>query len=141
MEMNAITGLAVQLGRLNFTTSTSKTSVMSSNTTIHSANISEVHNVPINIIHRPIPPVLDEAKVQSLMESIENSAQAAQVPPIDVLWIIGSEGGNYFYSFGGCHRFEAYKRLKRETIEAKLVKSTLFDLYHYMGSSTPKDLK
>ncbi|XP_054086775.1 putative sulfiredoxin isoform X2 [Zeugodacus cucurbitae] len=108
---------------------------------VHSAAITEVHMVPMSVIHRPIPSVLDEEKVQSLMSTIKNETTEDDVPPIDVLWIKGTEGGDYFYSFGGCHRYEAYKRLKRDTIKAKLVQSTLKDLYHYMGASTPKNLK
>ncbi|XP_059474900.1 putative sulfiredoxin [Neocloeon triangulifer] len=108
---------------------------------IHSAGIDEVHDVPIEVIVRPFKSELDEEKVKSLMQTLQNPGTADQVPPIDVLWLEGTEGGNYYYSFGGCHRFAAHQRLKKQFVKAKLVKSNLNDLKCYLGSSTPKILK
>ncbi|XP_006888434.1 PREDICTED: sulfiredoxin-1-like [Elephantulus edwardii] len=101
---------------------------------IHSGCITAVHNVPLKVLIRPLPSVLDPVKVQSLVDTIREDPDS--VPPIDVLWIKGAQGGDYFYSFGGCHRYAAYSQLQRETIPAKLVQSTLSDLREYLGVST-----
>jgi sulfiredoxin len=67
----------------------------------------------------------------------QDPVKCNEVPPIDVLWIKGREGGDYYYSFGGCHRYSAHQRLGLPTIKAKLVKSTITDLSVYLGGSTP----
>lgn len=38
---------------------------------VHSAGISEVHDVPIHVLIRPIPSSLEQEKVSSLMETIK----------------------------------------------------------------------
>jgi sulfiredoxin len=130
---------------------------MSTEKSVHSASIAETHLMPISEIVRPIPSELDMCKVDSIADTLKVIQRTSannltlnceifqtntdDVPPIDVLWIKGSEGGNYFYSFGGCHRFAAHKKMGKSEIRVKLVQSTLSDLQVYLGSSCPKTLK
>ncbi|XP_066993424.2 sulfiredoxin-1 [Anabrus simplex] len=104
---------------------------------IHAGLIEEIHNIPMSVLIRPFPPEVNEEKVRSLMKTLEDPEKCLSVPPIDVLWIKGRQDGDYYYSFGGCHRYMAHKRLGRKTIRAKLVASTITDLRSYLGASTP----
>lgn len=97
-----------------------------------------MHQIPIAVIRRPLVPAVNEEKVCSLLETIETDSD--QIPPVTVMWIKGSQGGNHYYAFGGCHRYEAYKRSGRETIPAILQVSTLENLRVILGGSAPKEL-
>ena len=52
--------------------------------------------------------------------------------PIEVLWVQKGDD-DFYFAFGGCHRWEAHKRLSRPTIKAKLVKTTPKSLSIYLG--------
>lgn len=106
-------------------------------TSIHAGLIEEVHDIPMGVLIRPFPLEVNDDKVCSIMKTLQDPVKCNEVPPIDVLWIKGREGGDYYYSFGGCHRYSAHQRLGLPTIKAKLVKSTITDLSVYLGGSTP----
>jgi len=105
---------------------------------LYTNHVTEVHDVPVSVITRPLPSVLDEAKVQSLMETIQNEETRGNVPPIDVMWVKGlNPENNYYYSFGGCHRWEAHQRLGLPTIPARIIEVTPATIRTYLGGSTP----
>lgn len=71
-----------------------------------------VEDIPLSLIHRPLQRQTDQAKVATLMESIQDIGQQE---PIDVLEVDGQ-----YYGFSGCHRFEACQRLGKETIRCRV---------------------
>ena len=63
------------------------------------------------------------------MKDIKNGVD---LTPIEVLHV---ERGadDYYFAFGGCHRWEAHKRLNKPSIKAKLIKTTPQSLSVYLG--------
>ncbi len=98
----------------------------------------EVYDVAISDIIRPLESVVIEGKVNSLCSTL--LTEPGSVPPVTLLWIQGESGSNYFFGFGGCHRYNAYKKLGKDTIPAILQRSTLENLKSMMGASAPSYL-
>jgi sulfiredoxin len=101
-----------------------------------SDGVGEVHDIPIAVIQRPLVPAVDGSKVESLCSALAKGDDD-QIPPVTVLWVKGREGGDYYYAFGGCHRYTAYKKAGRETIPAIIQKGTIDQLKILMGGSVP----
>ncbi|GAA5952196.1 hypothetical protein JCM8115_003530 [Rhodotorula mucilaginosa] len=91
-------------------------------------------HVPMKVINRPIPSVLDEEKVLRFMDDIK---KGDDFTPIEVLKCTAPDGQRYYFAFGGCHRFEAHKRLQSETIPSRIIEVPPSALRMYLGASCP----
>jgi uncharacterized ParB-like nuclease family protein len=74
--------------------------------------MARVEDIPIQKIRRPLFRQNDQAKVATLMESIQ---EIGLQEPIEVLEVDGE-----YYGFSGCHRYEACSRLGYETIRCRV---------------------
>lgn len=72
------------------------------------------------------------------MQTLQDEPSA--VPTVMLLWLTGEQGWQYYLSFGGCHRYEAHKRLGSATLPAVLQRTTLAEPRTFLGSSTPTRL-
>ena len=98
-----------------------------------SPETSEVHEMPLSAIVRPISSVLDDCKVEAFMKNMQNGDDFT---PIEVLWVVHG-GSNYYFSFGGCHRWTACYRLGLKTIKARLIRTPASSISIYLGASSP----
>lgn len=118
---------------------------------IQSRNL-KVTEIPLSQISRPIAPVLDTAKIDAMVSTMQGTPKASRtctleqatacegnLPPVDVLRISDPEGARYF-AFGGCHRLQAYDRRAQDTatdpmVRCKVIPTTRQQLSLYLGSS------
>ena len=102
--------------------------------------------IPLNEIRRPIPPVLDHDKINLMVSTLNGVPTASatcevgdivagELPPIDV-FKVREHGKNYYFAFGGCHRFQAYERLGPESlVKCRILPATRDSLKVYLGGS------
>ncbi|WWC65114.1 uncharacterized protein I303_107728 [Kwoniella dejecticola CBS 10117] len=102
---------------------------------------SPVHNVPMRVIRRPLPSELDEEKVLGFMEEMK---AGDTFTPIEIIKVksplkINPTGPpeTFYFAMGGCHRYEATKRLGLETIRAKIIEVPASQMRIYLGAGSP----
>ncbi|CCH44762.1 Sulfiredoxin [Wickerhamomyces ciferrii] len=115
---------------------------------IQSGNIGKISYLPLNQIKRPIPPVLDYDKIDSMESQLKGIPMASktcsleeardlngELPPIDVM-AIKENDEIYYFAFGGCHRFQAYERIGPDAkVKCKILPATKRQLKLYLGGS------
>ncbi|KAG0172159.1 Sulfiredoxin [Apophysomyces sp. BC1034] len=106
------------------------------NFSIHGNAIEEVHDIPLSAVNRPIPSILDRAKVEEMKNLLQDPEHQEELTPIDVHHV-QYKGDDYYFAFGGCHRWAAHKELKKETIRGKLIKTPPSVIKTYLGASSP----
>src|ERR1700753_3460188 len=92
--------------------------------------------LPLASLLRPIPPVIDPAKVDSMVETLSGKQctnmpspapeviEPGKLPPVDVLHYRssakdGSTAKDFYFAFGGCHRLQAYEKAGREMVDVR----------------------
>ncbi|EEB08954.1 sulfiredoxin [Schizosaccharomyces japonicus yFS275] len=119
--------------------------------TIHTSDNNRIVELDMSELIRPIPPVLDMEKVNSMVETLGGKVPPAscsmdlkdvpenELPPVDVLTF--KKGGKpYYFAFGGCHRLRAHDMAKKQKIKCKLVNCSPNTLRLYLGASASKFL-
>lgn len=117
-------------------------------TTMHS--LAKETEVSLHKILRPIPPVLDHQKIDAMVSTLQGVPMASSTCPIEEIYpgklpridvfMVRDQGKDYYFAFGGCHRFQAYDRVKAMTGSEPMVRCRIFPatkktLGLYLGSS------
>ncbi|KAI9316723.1 ParB/Sulfiredoxin [Dichotomocladium elegans] len=106
------------------------------NFSIHGNSVAEVYDIPMSVINRPIPSILDRSKVEEMKNVLQQEEHQEDLTPIDVHHV-QYKGEDYYFAFGGCHRWAAHKELGRETIRGKLIHTPPAMMKTYLGASSP----
>lgn len=115
---------------------------------IHTSSLNKIEYLPLDEIRRPIPPVLDYQKIDAMVSTLQGNPMASatcsleeaqdlngELPPIDVMKV-RENGKTYYFAFGGCHRFQAYERLKGEKlVKCKIMPASKEQIKLYTGAS------
>ncbi|ODQ78523.1 hypothetical protein BABINDRAFT_162728 [Babjeviella inositovora NRRL Y-12698] len=114
-------------------------------TSIHSGSINRVRDIPLAQIRRPIPPVLNHEKIDAMVSTLKGTPMASnncslseitsgELTPIDVMHV-RDQGKDYYFAFGGCHRFQAYDKAGVKVVRCKVLPATKKSLKLYLGNS------
>ncbi|CDH54233.1 hypothetical protein RO3G_07562 [Lichtheimia corymbifera JMRC:FSU:9682] len=106
------------------------------NFSIHGNAVQEVYDIPMSAINRPIPSILDRNKVDNMKKALQTEENKDDLTPIDVHHV-QYKGNDYYFAFGGCHRWAAHKELGKDTIKGKLINTPPSIINTYLGSSSP----
>ncbi|QWW23048.1 hypothetical protein CA7LBN_001849 [Candidozyma auris] len=103
---------------------------------LQSSNLKEEY-IPLNEIRRPIPPVLDYQKIDAMVSTLQGNPMASATC---------GQGKNYYFAFGGCHRFQAYDKLSKDgekvpMVKARILPATRKTLKVYLGGSVDEMFK
>ncbi|KAL0630565.1 hypothetical protein Q9L58_010586 [Maublancomyces gigas] len=112
---------------------------------LQSRGISTTQVLPLSIILRPIPPVIEQLKIDSMVQTLQGDVPTANdtscgytpghLPPVDILHYRSPEAKDFYFAFGGCHRLQAYEKARVEGVECKVLKVTKGMLKVYLGGS------
>ncbi|SAM01925.1 hypothetical protein [Absidia glauca] len=106
------------------------------NFSIHGNSSKEVYDVPLSAINRPLPSALERSKVDEMKQKLNDPSHDLDLTPIDVHHVRYKDE-DYYFAFGGCHRWAAHKELERPTIRAKLIETPPSVINSYLGASSP----
>ncbi|ORY91626.1 ParB/Sulfiredoxin [Leucosporidium creatinivorum] len=116
------------------TPSTTTGSVARSLGSVFQSHSIQAVDVPFEVINRPLPSELDEDKVQRFMKDIQNGDEFT---PLEVFRVVADDGRRYYLSFGGCHRYEAHKRLGSATVRGRVINVPPSMIRQHLGASCP----
>ncbi|KAI9829960.1 MAG: hypothetical protein M1819_005932 [Sarea resinae] len=127
---------------------------------VQTSSIRNITLIPLASILRPIPPVLDEGKYNSMITTLQNSSpedgsapnesatpknedagdSPTGLPPVDVLHYHRpatdeKEAKDFYFAFGGCHRLRAHQESGVDMVACRVMKVTKKMLSPYLGGS------